>query len=58
MKLQGLPKQDVRFPKLRNVPDPLSDDNDGKIIGNIDFKYLNNRASFMGYPVCMIQGSP
>ena len=33
------------------MPSLLSDDREGKIIENIDFKYLSNRASPMGNPV-------
>ena len=48
----GFPKKDARFSKLKNIPDLLSDEKDGKIMENIDFSYFSNRASFMGNPVC------
>ena len=35
------------------IPNVFSDDNEGKIIENIDYKYFNNRASFMGNPVIL-----
>ena len=45
----GFPKQDACFSKVKKIyiPDLLSDDREGKIIENIDFEYLSNRASFM-----------
>ena len=46
----GFPLKDARFPKLKNIPDLLSDDKEGKIKNN-DLKYFSNRASFMGNPV-------
>ena len=42
----GFPKKDARFLKLKNIPEPLSDDKECKIIENIDLKYFSNRASF------------
>ena len=33
---------------MKNIPDLLSYDKEGKIIENIDFEYFCNRASFMG----------
>ena len=42
----GFPKKDARFSKLKDVPDLLSDDREGKIIKNI-------QASFMGSSVCI-----
>ena len=33
------------------IPEPLSDDQECKIIENIDLKYFSNRASFLGNPV-------
>ena len=44
-------KKDARFSKMKNMPDLLSDDRKGKIIENIDSKYLRNRASFLRKPV-------
>ena len=44
----GFPK---KFSKLKNIPDQLSDDREGEIIENVDFKYSSNGASFMGNPV-------
>ena len=41
-------KKDARFSKMKNMPDLLRDDREGKII---DFKYLSNRASSKGNPV-------
>ena len=46
--VQGFPKKDARFSKMKNMPDLLRDDREGKII---DFKYLSNRASSKGNPV-------
>ena len=48
----GFPKKDARFSKLKNIPDILSDDKEGKITENIEYKYFSNRASFLGNPVC------
>ena len=31
---------DARFPKLKNIPDLLSDEKDNKIMENIDFTYF------------------
>ena len=45
------PINDARFSKMKNIPDLLSDERKGRIIENIDFKYLSNRASFMGNTV-------
>ena len=39
------------FLKLRNSPDILRDDWEGKIIENITLKYLSKQASFMGNPL-------
>ena len=43
-------KIDLGFPnvskKMKNIPDLLSYDKEGKIIENIDFEYFCNRASF------------
>ena len=36
------------FLNIENIPDLVGDDWEGKIIGNIDFKYISNRVSFMG----------
>ena len=47
----GFPKKDARFSKLKNIPDQLSDDREGEMMENVDFKYSSNRASFMGNPV-------
>ena len=47
----GFPIKDARFSKLKNILFLLSDEKEGNIIENIDFKYLSNRASFMGNPV-------
>ena len=33
----GFPKKDARFSKLKNIPNLLSDDKEGKIMKNIDF---------------------
>ena len=33
----GLPKKDAHFSEIKNIPDILSDDKEGKIIENIDF---------------------
>ena len=49
--IQGFPKKDTRFFKLKNISDLLSDENEGKIKDNIDFSYFSNRVSFMGNPV-------
>ena len=52
-------KHNLCFSKFKNIPDQLSDYNEGKIKENIDFKYFSNRASFMGNPVhtyeCTVQ---
>ena len=29
--IKGFPKKDARFSKIKNMPDPLSDDKEGKI---------------------------
>ena len=47
----GFPKKDARYPKLKNIPDLLSDEKEGKLMENNDFSYLRYRASFMGNPV-------
>ena len=47
----GFPKKDARFSKLKNIPDLLSDEKDGKIMENINFSHFSNRSSFMGNPV-------
>ena len=44
-------KKDARFSKIKNIPDLLSDDNEGKLMRNIEFKYFSNRASFIVKPV-------
>ena len=35
MQYKGFPKKDARFSKLKNIPDLLSDEKEGKIIENI-----------------------
>ena len=35
---------------VKNIPDLLSDDKEGKIMRNIDFLYFSKRASFQGNP--------
>ena len=47
----GFPIKDTRYSKLKNILFLLSDEKEGQIIENIDFKYLRNRASFVGNPV-------
>ena len=47
----SFPINDARFSKMKNIPDHLSDERKGRIIENIDFKDLSNRASFMGNTV-------
>ena len=44
----GFPK---KFSKLKNIQDQLSDDREGEIIENVDFKYSSNLASLTGNPV-------
>ena len=44
-------ENDASFTKLKNILNLLSYDREGKIIENIDFKYLSKRASFMRNPV-------
>ena len=48
---RGFPKKDARFLKIQIITNLLSNDNEGKIMKNIEFWYLSNRASFMGNPV-------
>ena len=55
--VQGFPKKTPVFSKIKNVPDLLSDDKEGKIIYNIDFKHFSNRASFLGNPVSICEAS-
>ena len=45
--------KDARYSKLKNILFLLSDEKEGQIIENIDFKYLSYRASFMGNPVTL-----
>ena len=33
----GFPKKDARFLKIKNIPDLLSDDKEGELMGNFDF---------------------
>ena len=47
----GFPKKDARFSKIKNIPDLLSDDKEGKIMRNSDFRYFSNRASSLGKPL-------
>ena len=42
----GFPIKDARFSKLKNFPAVPSDNWEGKIIVNINFKYFGNRESF------------
>ena len=35
--IQGFPKKDARFLKIKNIPDLLSDDKEDKLMGNFDF---------------------
>ena len=49
--VQGFPEKDARFSKLKNISDLLCDDEEVKIKENMDSKYVNNRASFLGNPV-------
>ena len=44
------PKKGACFSKLKDNPDLISNEKEGKIIEDIDFSYLSNRASFMGNP--------
>ena len=37
MEATGFPKKDTRFLKIKNIPDLLSDDKEGKLMGNFDF---------------------
>ena len=37
VKVQGFLKKDARFSKIKNIPEPLSDDEEGKSIWKIDF---------------------
>ena len=48
--VKSSPRKDARFSKIRNIPDLLSVDEEGKLMENIDFKYFSNRASCMGNP--------
>ena len=45
------PIKDARYLELKNILNLRSDEREGQIIENIDFKYLSNRASFIGNPV-------
>ena len=47
----GFPIKDARYFKVKKILFLLSDEKEGQIIENIDFKYLSNRASFMANPV-------
>ena len=47
----GFPKKDARLSKLKNIPDLLIGEKEGKIMKNIDFSYFSNRATFMANPV-------
>ena len=47
----GFPKKDARYPKLKNIPDLLSDEKESKIMENIDSSYFSNQESLMGNPV-------
>ena len=44
----GFLKKDARFSKLKNIPDLLRDEKEGKIMEHLDFSYLSIWASFMG----------
>ena len=35
----GFPKKDACFPKIKNIPDLLSDDKEGKILQQLDVFY-------------------
>ena len=45
---------EIRSYQLKNIPDLVSDEKEGKIMLNIDFSYFINLASFMGNPVRFI----
>ena len=47
----GSPKRDARLLKLKIILILHNENREGKIIENIDIKYFNTRASFMGNPV-------
>ena len=38
--IQGFPKKDARFSKIKNIPDLFSDDKECKIMWNIEFYYF------------------
>ena len=47
----GFPKKIARFSKIKIISNLLCNDNEGKIIENIN--YFSNRSSFIGNPVVM-----
>ena len=43
---------------LKNIPDLLSDEEEIKIMGNVDFSYLSNLQSSIGHPNKILKKNP